>query len=97
MKFISTRGKSEAVSASRAILRGLAPDGGLYVPESIPHLAEKEIESLLMLDYPSLSARILSKWLTDFSEETLLSMTRAAYARFTAQEVVPVKALSNNT
>ncbi len=40
MKFISTRGKSPAVTASQAIINGLAPDGGLYVPEKFPQLAE---------------------------------------------------------
>lgn len=56
MKFISTRGKSPAVTASQAILNGLAPDGGLYVPESFPEISMTSLENL---PYSEFASRII--------------------------------------
>ena len=66
MKYISTRGGSEAVSAAKAIVEGLAPDGGLYTMDlgAIPHV---DINELIELDYYALAAKIVSKLLPDFS------------------------------
>ena len=50
MKYISTRNPAAAVSGSAAVLSGLAPDGGLYVPESFPPVSIKEIEDMTVLD-----------------------------------------------
>ena len=52
MQYISTRGNCPSVSSAQAILRGQAPDGGLYVPESIPHIAAEDWERLRKADYP---------------------------------------------
>lgn len=63
MKFVSTRGKAPAVCASEAIMQGLAPDGGLYVPQSFPpltHLAIHEISS-----YPELAFEVLAPFFED--------------------------------
>lgn len=63
MKFVSTRGKAPAVTASEAIMQGLAPDGGLYVPQSFPaltHLAIHEISS-----YPELAFEVLAPFFED--------------------------------
>ena len=61
MRFISTRDtKGESyVSAAYAIKQGLAPDGGLYVPESIPTIDECFVSSLLNMSYPEMAAEIL--------------------------------------
>jgi len=56
MKFISTRGKSPAVTASQAILNGLAPDGGLYVPESFPEISMTYLKNL---PYSEFASRII--------------------------------------
>ncbi len=81
MKYISTRGKDTAgVSAAEAIKRGLARDGGLYMPESIPHLDEKEIKALIPLSYPERAAQILSLFLTDYTKDELLFDANAAYS-----------------
>lgn len=68
MNFISTRGNSPAVSASAAILRGLAPDGGLYVPETIPAC---DMRSLLGLSYKETAEKVLRLYLSDFTDEEI--------------------------
>lgn len=81
MKFQSTRDpKAEKLSAAQVIKQGLAADGGLFVPESIPSLTPDEITSLCAADYPTRAAKILGKFLTDYTEEELLADCRAAYA-----------------
>jgi len=81
MKFQSTRDlNAEKLSAAQIIKQGLAVDGGLFVPESIPALTVAEIEELCHADYPTRAARILGKFLTDYTEEELLADCRAAYA-----------------
>ena len=95
MAFISTRG-ADRVSAPEAIVRGIAPDGGLYVPESLPHLSREDFLALAGMDYPARAARALSLLLDGFTEEELLGMTRAAYARFSAPGVAPVRPLKNS-
>ena len=81
MKFQSTRDESAAkFSAAQVIKQGLAADGGLFVPEEIPTLTADEIWALCKVDYPTRAAKILGKFLTDYTEEELLADCRAAYA-----------------
>ena len=82
MKYTSTRDKSVAIDSAQAIVNGLSPDGGLYVPESFPRLSEKDFGTLCEMDYPERAAYVMSLYLTDFTYEELLSYTRQAYARF---------------
>ncbi|MBO4636722.1 MAG: threonine synthase [Clostridiales bacterium] len=79
MKYISTRGYDRKYSASEAIVLGIAPDGGLFVPESIPLLSEDDIAEMANMSFYQISARVLSKFLDDFTEEELLSYTSQAY------------------
>ena len=79
MKYISTRGYEGKFSASEAIVKGIAPDGGLFVPESIPVLSKDEIEEMMNMEFYQISARVISKFLEDFTEAELLDYTRAAY------------------
>ncbi|MBQ9545654.1 MAG: threonine synthase [Clostridia bacterium] len=92
MKYISTRGKSEEVSSAQAIKNGLCPDGGLYVPESIPTLSEKELKRLSKLDYAGRAAKIISMFLTDYPKDELEALCRRAYSpeRF-GEHPAPVK------
>lgn len=80
MNYISTRGFEGKFTSSEAISRGIAPDGGLFVPESIPQLTKEDLEAMQTMQFYQLSAFILSKFLTDFTEEELLEYTRQAYA-----------------
>ena len=80
MNYISTRGFEGKFSSSEAIIRGIAPDGGLFVPETIPQLTKEDLEAMQTMEFYQLSAFVLSKFLTDFTEEELLDYTRQAYA-----------------
>ena len=79
MKFISTRGYDKKYSAAEAIVLGIAPDGGLFVPESIPTLTADDIEEMKNMQFYQISARVLSKYLDDFTEQELLDYTSQAY------------------
>ena len=81
MLFKSTRSTEKAfASAAEVIKQGLASDGGLFVPESIPTLSKEEILSLCKESYPVRAARILSKFLSDYTYEELLADCEKAYA-----------------
>lgn len=58
MKFISTRGNKESITASKAIIKGIAEDGGLYVPSKFPNFRD-ELKELCKLDYCQLTFYIL--------------------------------------
>jgi len=92
MKYYSTRGGA-SVSAATAILRGICPRGGLYVPETFPLT---DVHDLLPLaaDYPALAARIMQPYFTEIDKEKLRELTRLAYASFDTAEVVPLAALT---
>lgn len=93
MKFISTRDTKgdTLVSSAFAIKQGLAPDGGLYVPEYIPEIDEEFVTSLLSLTYPEKAAKILSLYLDDFTEKELLDYANAAYTNGVfPKEVAPL-------
>ena len=90
MKYYSTRGGSPAVSSARAIVNGLAPDGGLYTmsPDSIPHL---DINGLRDLDYCALAARVISALLPDFSEAEAAELVQRAYkGKFSSPLLAPL-------
>ena len=80
MKYISTRGaEAQGVSSAYAIKTGLASDKGLFMPESIPALSIAEIEELIPLGYHERAAKILAKYLSDFSYDELIEDTSLAY------------------
>lgn len=60
MKYVSTRNSKLTVPGSTAVLTGLAPDGGLYVPESFPYFSEEKIRAMEEMDYPERSATVMS-------------------------------------
>lgn len=89
LTYIGTRDRSIKATASEAILRGICPDGGLYIPEEIPKM-EKSLEELGRLDYRELAYEVLSKFL-DFTEEELKACIQGAYdEKFDTPEIVPV-------
>lgn len=99
MKFISTRDTKgdTLVSSAYAIKQGLAPDGGLYVPEYIPSVDKEFITSLLDLSYPEKAAKILSLFLDDFTSEELLEYANAAYTNGVfPKEVAPLACVNEN-
>ncbi|MBQ9805405.1 MAG: threonine synthase [Clostridia bacterium] len=81
MFYKSTRSNETAkATAAEVIKQGLANDGGLFVPESLPTLTMEEIQELCKESYPVRAAKVLSKFLTDYTYEELLSDCREAYA-----------------
>ena len=81
MNYTSTRSTASAsVSAAEAIKNGLAPDGGLYMPASLPTLTLEEVETLSRLPYAERAAYVLGKFLTDYTREELTQDCREAYS-----------------
>ncbi|MCR5294419.1 MAG: threonine synthase [Lachnospiraceae bacterium] len=86
----STRSNTPPVSASKAILTGLAPDGGLYVPSRIPALPKTLLE-LSALSYQDLAYEIMSLYFTDFTEDELRACINRAYDdKFDTRKIAPV-------
>lgn len=81
MDYFSTRGAAERVSSAAAILKGLASDGGLFVPASFPQMTLTEIEALVPLSYEERAVRILRLFLTDYTEAELRGCVERAYGR----------------
>ncbi|MGE5380152.1 MAG: threonine synthase [Methylocystaceae bacterium] len=98
MNYRSTRGQSDQVLAAEAILRGLAPDGGLYVPELFPILSVSELISLKKANYQERAFRIMRLFLPEFSEPELKNCISAAYNHNTFDDpaVAPLKQLTSD-
>ena len=94
MHYISTRGDAPPIGFLDAVLAGLAPDGGLYVPEVWPLLTADEIAGFAGLPYAEVAAEILSRFAGDaLSLADALAITREAYAGFTHAAVTPLTQL----
>ncbi len=74
----STRNKNITATASEAILNGIAPDGGLYVPDEIPKL-KISFEALARMDYAHVAYEVMKLFFTDFTEEELMACIKGAY------------------
>ena len=90
--FRSTNGQSPAVNLREALLHGLAPDGGLYLPEKFPKLAPEEMAAFAKLPYHEIAFRVLSKYTQDIIPDAdLAAMCRAAYNFPVPLEIVNVR------
>lgn len=90
LMYQSTRSKSEPITASQAILKGLADDGGLYVPVSIPTL-DKSMKELSNMTYQETAYEVMKLFFTDFTEEELKSCIERAYdEKFDTDEIAPL-------
>ena len=89
--YSSTRNSEKKITASQAILKGLADDGGLFVPESIPAL-DVSIEELSKMSYQQVAYEVMKLFLTDFTEEELKNCINRAYdSKFDTTEIAPLK------
>ncbi|TAM34354.1 MAG: threonine synthase [Burkholderiaceae bacterium] len=97
MKYRSTRGGMAALPFSDILLEGLAPDGGLTLPESFPHVDTQQLESWRALDYPGLAAEVLGLYIDDIPRAELSRLVRQVYRPdvFGAAEIVPLKPLND--
>lgn len=95
MQYESTRGKAGRVGAAEAIKLGIAPDGGLFVPQERVGFSREELKGLARLDYRGLAAEVLQRFLTDFSSAEIEQCVGSAYNqdRFAAPEVTPLRKL----
>lgn len=86
----STRSNSEPVTASRAILKGLSDDGGLFVPDHIPAL-DKSLTELAEMNYQQVAYEVMKLFLTDFTEGELKTCINNAYdSKFDTEKIAPL-------
>jgi threonine synthase len=91
MLYVSTRNDQEKVTASQAILKGLAEDGGLFVPEEIPSL-DVPVEKLADMTYQETAYEVMKLFFSDFTEEELKQCIARAYdGKFDTEEIAPLK------
>ncbi len=83
---------------SKILLEGLAPDGGLYVPEEYPRISKEELEAMRGMSYPQLAFAVLSKFIDDIPPEELRRMIDETYTKeaFGSGDIVPVKKLEKD-
>ena len=87
----STRGNGETVTASQAILKGLADDGGLFVPTQVPAL-DVPMEKLAEMSYQEVAYEVMSRFFSDFTEEELKHCINSAYdSKFDTKEIAPIR------
>lgn len=97
MRYVSTRGESPSIGFLDAVLAGLAPDGGLYVPEAWPAFTADEIAAFAGKTYAQVAAAVLGKFVgDDIPADDLAQMCDEAYASFTHAAVTPLKQLAAN-
>lgn len=80
MKYISTRGYPDPFSSAEVIKMGIAPDGGLFVPETIPQITRDELREWKDLPYANVATEVLSRFLTDYDRSELLEYCEIAYS-----------------
>lgn len=98
MKYISTRGQTEPMDFSDVLLMGLAPDGGLMLPESYPQVDSATLNEWRKLSYPELAFEIMRLFATDIDEADLKDIINRTYTKevFGSDDIVPVRQLEND-
>lgn len=95
MRYFSTRSKNYIATASEAILAGIAPDGGLFVPESFPRL---DFSAWSRNSYREIAEKLFALFLTDFSPTAIQRVVEKSYAaNFDTPEITPLHWLDDNT
>ncbi len=95
MRYVSTRGGGAPQRFTSILLEGLAPDGGLYLPEAYPTILIPELKALRAMSYPELAFAILSKFADDIPPADLQSMIGRTYTKeiFGSEDITPLKTL----
>jgi len=97
MRYISTRGKAPALSFEEVVLTGMASDGGLYVPETLPQFSREELADMAGLSYAEIAFRVMKPFVNDeIDDATFHSIVTEAYATFNHDAVLPLKQLDAN-
>ena len=96
MNYISTRNKSLNFDFSDIFLRGLAPDGGLFLPDKLQKFNDKELKELSKLNYVNLAVEIISKFCTPVLDKNKIKLLLdEAYSNFNTKDVVEIKEIDN--
>jgi threonine synthase len=97
MRYVSTRGQSESLDFEGVLLRGLAPDGGLYVPESLPQFSPEQLREFAKLSYAELALEITWPFVEGFMpKDEYAALLKETYAEFHHPAVAPLKQLDSN-
>ena len=96
MDYISTRNKSKIFSFKEIFLKGLAPDGGLFIPKKIPLYSLKDLEKLRNLSYKELASKIIFKFCSkEFKENEIKNLINKSYKNFRTIDVVKLKKIGD--
>ena len=97
MNYISTRGNTPKMSFSDVLLMGLAPDGGLMLPEDYPKVSRETLDKWRALDYRQLAFEIMQLFATDISKDDLKALIDKTYTQdvFGSDEITPVRTLKD--
>ncbi len=98
MLYTSTQKNTETVSSAQAIAQGISSEGGLFVPESFPKYDGITFEMLLKLDYNGRAKKVLSDYLTDFTEEEINRCVDSAYTKekFESENPAPIASFTHD-
>ncbi len=97
MKYISTRGQAPALNFEDVMLTGLATDGGLYIPESLPQFSKEKIASFASLSYSELAFEVMQPFVEGcIPDEAFKAMVEDCYAQFRHPAVAPLVQLDHN-
>ncbi len=97
MRYCSTRGRAPSVSFEEALLAGLAPDGGLYMPEEWPHFSSADIARFKGQSFAAIACAVLSPFVGDtFTDGELAEMCEHAFANFTHPAVAPLRQIGDD-
>jgi len=97
VKYISTRGRAPVLNFEQVLLTGLASDGGLYVPQTLPAFSRAEIAAMAALDYPQLAQKIITPFVADcVAADDLRAILADTYAEFRHNAVAPLVQIGAN-
>jgi threonine synthase len=97
MRFISTRGQTPALGFSDAVATGLAPDGGLFLPETLPLIPALDLARWEPLPYAELCFEFLRRFADDIPADELRAIVTQSYTRFSHPEIAPLRRLDDRT
>jgi threonine synthase len=98
INYVSTRGGMHARPFTEILLEGLAPDGGLVVPESYPRLSSEDLQTMREMTYPELALAIIGRFATDIPHDDLKNIIDSTYTHeaFGTTDITPVEPLTEN-
>ncbi|HWK53451.1 MAG TPA: threonine synthase, partial [Hyphomicrobiales bacterium] len=97
MNYISTRGNSPSVGFEQAVLTGLAPDGGLYIPQTLPQVSPEQLRAWAALSYQELAFEVIKPFVAGaVPDAELKAMIDASYADFSDPRIAPLVHLYDN-